>query len=257
MLQSDRVRVNGALERDAKRRLVPGDVVEIASKATPSLLPPELTVVYEDDHLIAVNKAAGLLTVSTAKERERTAQAFLNEYLRLKGFRDRIHVVHRLDRDTSGVMLFAKSFDVRQKLKDIFAAHDIDRVYHAIVERPMEHERGTFRSYLAEDDTFTVRSVASERKGKLAVTHYRVLRQGLRYAYLEVTLETGRKNQIRVHLSEHGHPVIGDERYGAQTSPIRRLGLHAHLIGFSHPVTGKKMTLTAPVPDSFRTLDLG
>ena len=258
MLQRDRVRVNGAVVKDAKRQLVKGDQLEIASRAMPSLLPPELNILFEDEHIVVVDKAAGLLTVATERERDATVQNYLNKYLyHSAGSRERIHVVHRLDRDTSGVLVFAKSFAIREKLKNTFAAHDIERVYHAIVEGTMEKSKGTFKSILVEDeDTYQVKSVEASEKGKLAVTHYKVLQAGKRYSYLEVTLETGRKNQIRVHLSEAGHPVVGDERYGATTNPLKRLGLHAHVLGFKHPMTRKAMRFTSPIPDAFRSLKL-
>lgn len=255
MMRADRVRVNGEIERDAKRQLVAGDVVDVGQKGSAHLLPRELSVLYEDDDLIVVNKAAGLLTVSTENEKEQTAQNWLNIYLKQKGYSSRIHVVHRLDRDTSGVLVFAKSFEIREALKLLFAAHDIERVYVAIVEGNVQADSGTFRSYLREnEDTFQVRSTTSQIHGKLAVTHYKVLERIGDYTLVEVTLETGRKNQIRVHFSEAGHPIVGDERYGAHADPIGRLGLHARLLGFVHPTTGKKMTFTSPVPDSFRTI---
>jgi 23S rRNA pseudouridine1911/1915/1917 synthase len=257
ILASDRVRVNGALQRNAKTALIAGDVVDVSGKAIPRLLPPELSILFEDDHLIVVDKADGLLTVATEKEKERTAQAFLNAYLKAKGRAgERIHVVHRIDRDTSGALVFAKSFPVREALKDTFAAHEIDRLYIAIVEGEMRDDKGTFESWLREDDTFTVRSVQSEVNAKHAVTHFETIKRGTRYSYLHVTLETGRKNQIRVHMSEAGHPIVGDERYGATTNPLKRLGLHAYKLGFKHPVTGQPVSFTSPVPDVFKSLEL-
>jgi tRNA pseudouridine32 synthase/23S rRNA pseudouridine746 synthase/23S rRNA pseudouridine1911/1915/1917 synthase len=255
MLRSDRVRVNSAVEHDAKRELVPGDVVDVGEKGSAHLLPRELSIVYEDEDLVVVNKAAGLLTVSTASEKDHTVQAWLNVYLKQKGIGSRIHVVHRLDRDTSGVLVFAKTFAVREKLKELFAAHDIERVYVAIVEGVLRSEEGSFRSHLIEDEeTYQVRSTLSTTKGKLAVTHYKTLKRNASYSMVEVTLETGRKNQIRVHFSEAGHPVAGDRRYGATSDPIGRVALHARLLGFRHPTSGKQMTFEAPLPDAFRKL---
>jgi 23S rRNA pseudouridine1911/1915/1917 synthase len=199
-------------------------------------------------------KSAGLLTVSTPNEKEETAQAILNDYLRSKRG-ERVHVVHRLDRDTSGVMLFAKSFPVREALKETFAAHDIERVYYAIVEGVPAQPAGTIQSHLHEDErTFDVRSVADPARGKLAITHYRTIETAGAHALLEVRLETGRKNQVRVHLFESGTPVVGDSRYGKPSDPLGRLGLHAAVLGFSHPSTGRSMRFTAPLPDSFRKL---
>lgn len=257
MLRFGRVRVNGEPEEDARRTLQPGDTVSVGAKSTSAFLPPELSIEYEDEHIIVVTKASGLLTVATPNEKDRTAQAYLNHYLKQKGYSTRIHVVHRLDRDTSGVLVWAKTMDARLGLKELFASHDIERMYVAIVEGRLESESGTFRSVLREDmDTYQVRSVNNPDRGKLAITHWRRVAAGDRYTVVEVTLETGRKNQIRVQFSEAGHPIVGDERYGAQTDPIRRLGLHAKVLGFAHPITGKKMRFEAPLPDSFRRLKL-
>lgn len=255
MLQSGRVRVNGAVEKSPRRQLASRDIVDVGPRAT-QLLPEVLSILHEDDDLIVVNKDVGLLTVATPYEREQTAQALLNGYLRSKRIVDRIHVVHRLDRDTSGVLVFARSYPVREALKEQFARHDIERVYVAIIEGAMPRPSGTIRSYLREDRDLTVRSVAASDGGKLAVTHYQTVERGSRYSRVEVRLETGRKNQIRAHLSEAGHPVVGDRRYGATSSPLGRLGLHAAVLGFVHPSTSRKMRFEAPLPDAFCRLKL-
>lgn len=255
MLQSGRVRVNGAVEKSPRRQLASRDVVDVGPRAT-QLLPEVLSILHEDDDLIVVNKDVGLLTVATPYEREQTAQALLNGYLRSKRIVDRIHVVHRLDRDTSGVLVFARSYPVREALKEQFARHDIERVYVAIIEGAMPQPSGTIRSYLREDRDLTVRSVPGSDGGKLAVTHYKTVERGSRYSRVEVRLETGRKNQIRAHLSEAGHPVVGDRRYGATSSPLGRLGLHAAVLGFVHPTTNRKLRFEAPLPEVFRKLRL-
>ena len=257
MLAAGRVRVNGAVEKNAKRGLRPGDVVDLAKKEHHALLPPDVALLYEDEHIIVVVKPSGLLTVSTESEKARTLQAALNGYLGAKGVKERIHVVHRLDRESSGVLVFAKTFEVREALKEKFAAHDIDRVYVAIVEGRIEPPEGTIRTHLREGKDLTVRSVDPKAfpDAKPAATHYRTIAAGRRYSTLEVTLETGRKNQIRAHLSERGHPIAGDERYGATSDPIGRLALHARLLGFSHTVSGRKMSFEAPVPDAFTALN--
>jgi len=253
MLQSGRIRVNGEIEKNAKRELERDDVIDIAQKETQLELPPGLTILHEDEDLIVVLKSHGLLTVATERERENTAQAYLNAYLREKG-EERIHVVHRLDRETSGVLVFAKNFETCEALKERFAAHEIDRLYVAIIEGAMQPAAGTIRSHLLERKDLRVQSVDAHPDAKLAVTHYRTIANSDPYSVLEVTLETGRKNQIRAQLSEAGHSVVGDQLYGSTTNPLGRLGLHAKLLGFQHPVTGKKMTFTAPLPKSFRDL---
>lgn len=245
MLQGDRVRVNGAPERDAKRMIGEGDRVEIASKS--ERLDPRVRIIFEDDDLIVIDKAAGLLTIANEQVLYETAEAFLNAY-------KPVQVVHRLDRDTSGVLVFAKNAYVRERLQELFAGHDIERVYVAIVHGKLKPPAGTFRSMLAEDRDLRVRSVESE--GKEAITHYRTIASGRQYSILEVTLETGRRNQIRVHLAEAGHPVLGDMMYGKRDDDFGRLALHAKVLGFVHPRTGKKVTFTAEMPREFKLQQL-
>jgi 23S rRNA pseudouridine1911/1915/1917 synthase len=253
MLQQGRVRVNSETEKDARRRLERGDVVDVGPKAVKSNLPPELAIEFEDDHVIVVVKANGLLTVATEREREATAQAYLNAYLKEKG-QGRIHVVHRLDRETSGVLVFAKNLAAREALKMQFAAHLADRMYVALIEGEIEPPSGTFRSNLLERRDLHMVSVAAHPDAKRAVTHYRTIESNRRFSLLEVTLETGRRNQIRVHLSEAGHPIVGDQFYGSTSNPIGRLGLHAKLLGFTHPSNGDRLSFVAPTPRSFREI---
>jgi RluA family pseudouridine synthase len=253
MLQARRVRVNGEAEIDARRQLSRGDEISVLSRAEAVSLPSTLTLLHEDDDVIVVIKANGLLTVATAREQENTAQALLNEYLRQKGGRS-IHVVHRLDRETSGVMIFAKNFRAREALKEEFAAHDIDRIYIAIIEGKMSPPAGTIESNLLERPSLRMESVKRHPEAKLAITHYKTVEVAGPYSMLEVTLETGRKNQIRAHLSEAGHPIVGDQFYGSTVNPLRRLGLHAQLLGFTHPSTGKRLRFAAPLPHAFRSL---
>jgi 23S rRNA pseudouridine1911/1915/1917 synthase len=256
MLQSDRVRVNGAPERDAKREIGPGDRVDVTSKPAHPL-DARVRIIFEDNDLIVIDKAAGLLTVATAEVLHETAEAFLNSYAGGTPDAPRVYHVHRLDRDTSGVLVFARNTYVRDRLQERFAAHDIDRVYVAIVYGKLKESSGTFRSYLAEDVTLRVRSVALPSQGKEAVTHYRTTASGKRYSILELTLETGRRNQIRVHLAEAGHPVLSDNMYGRGTDPaFPRLALHARELGFVHPRTGTKVSFTADVPRMFREWQL-
>jgi 23S rRNA pseudouridine1911/1915/1917 synthase len=253
ILQSGRVRVNGEVEKDAKRLLGGGETIDVVRKEVPRALPEGLALLHEDEAVLVVLKSQGLLTVATERERETTAQAYLNVYLREKG-EERVHVVHRLDRETSGVLVFAKTFAAREALKEQFAAHSVDRVYVAIVEGTLAPARGTFRSNLIERRDLRMQSVGAPPDAKHAVTHYRTIAEHGGFSMLEVTLETGRKNQIRTHFAESGHPVVGDRMYGSLVNPLGRLGLHAKLLGFDHPATGRRMTFTAPLPRSFRDL---
>lgn len=255
MLQADRIRVNGITERNAKRSIAPEDRVDVAPAA--SRLDPRVTILHEDADLIVIDKAADLLTVASPAERQETVVAFLNTYLRARRGEDRVHVVHRLDYDSSGALVFAKDADMQQRLQVLFAAHDIDRVYVAIIHGQLPEPAGTLRSYLAEDRSRRVRSMPNAREGKKAITHYRTVAAGRYYSMLEVTLETGRRNQIRVHLAEAGHPIVGDEMYGKnRQSPLGRLGLHARDLGFVHPRTKEKLKFTVPVPPTFHRLAL-
>jgi RluA family pseudouridine synthase len=254
MLQTGRVRVNGEVEKNAKRDLDPDDAVDVAEKAVHRNLPEGLTVLHEDSDVIVVFKAHGILTVPTERERDTTVQAYLNAYLGQQKGRERIQVVHRLDRETSGVLVFAKNAYAREQLKEQFAAHTTERLYVALVEGQMDPEEGTFRSYLREMRDLKMVSVDAHPDAKYAVTHYRTVETNGRYSMLEVQLETGRKNQIRAHLSEARHPVLGDRMYGSEVNPIGRLGLHAKLLGFDHPVTRKHLVFTAPVPKAFKDL---
>ena len=250
MLQSGRVRVNGQVEKNARRELDEGELVEVGQKSVQPALPPGLAILHEDDDVIVVLKSHGLLTVATERERETTAQAYLNAYLKEKGG-ERIHVVHRIDRETSGVLVFAKNFAAREALKEKFAAHDVERVYVAVIEGEMDPPRGTIRSHLRERKDLRMESVDAHPDAKLAVTHYRTIETNGRYSMLEIRLETGRKNQIRTHLAEAGHPVVGDRMYGSTVNPLGRLGLHAKILGFDHPVSTKRLVFTAPGPKSF------
>ncbi len=255
MLESDRVRVNGAVERNARRSLGPDDSVDVSSRL--DTLDPRIAILYQDDDLVVVDKAEGLLTVADASESRETAEALLNAFYKARPGESRVHVVQRLDRDTSGVLVFARNLDMRNRLQQLFAAHEIDRLYVAIVHGRLPEAAGTFRSFLAEDASLRVRSVANARDGKEAITHYRTVASGEHYSILEVTLETGRRNQIRVHLSEAGHPIVGDVMYGrGLADPLGRLALHARDLGFVHPRTKQRMSFTAAVPAEFERLRL-
>jgi RluA family pseudouridine synthase len=253
MLKSGRVRVNGELEKDARREIEADEAVDVTQKSAHRNLPPGIDVLFEDDHVIVILKANGILTVPTERERDTTVQVYLNTYLKGRT-EERIHVVHRLDRETSGVLVFAKHLAARETLKEQFAAHSVDRVYVAIIEGELEPRAGTYRSHLFERRDLRMVSVKPRPEAKLAITHYQTVEAKNGYSMLEIRLETGRKNQIRVHLSEAGHPIVGDQFYGSTVNPLDRLGLHAKILGFTHPSTGERMTFTAPVPKAFKEL---
>lgn len=207
-----------------------------------------MKVLFLDRDLIIVEKPAGLLSVKAAFEGEKTAHSILKEHF----FPKKIFVIHRLDQDTSGVMLFGLSERSFEPLKELFKEHSIDRIYTAVVEGDLQGE-GTWVNRLEEDAQYRVHVV--ERGGEEAITHYKVLKKGRKgYTLVAFQLETGKKNQIRVQSSYHGFPLAGDEKYGATTDPIKRLALHAATLGFEHPMTGQPISITSPHPTSFERL---
>ena len=244
--------MNGEPCSIAASKVAPGDVLEIGPRRTPARLPGGLAILFEDNDILIILKPVGLLTVATEDERERTAYFYLRQYLQQRDRRRRLFIVHRLDKYASGVLVFAKSERVKSILQGIFMRHDIQRKYWAIVEGTVEKAQGTIRSRLAEDKSFRMHSTADAKLGKSAVTHFRVLRHAGKCTALEVTLETGRKNQIRAHLSEMGHPIVGDRAYGSTQNPLGRLGLHAFLLGFRHPTTGEHLLFRTDPPPEFR-----
>jgi 23S rRNA pseudouridine1911/1915/1917 synthase len=258
MLAQGRVSVNGEIRRLAAHPLSPGDTIEIGGRTAPSPLPRGLEVLHEDDALLVIRKPTGLLTVATLHEKERTAYAYLRAYVKAREPRRRLYIVHRLDKFASGILVFAKSEPVQSALQEIFSRHDIERKYWAIVEGGVKQNQGTIRSRLAQDRSLRMHSTEDETRGKEAITHYRVLRRTADLSVLEVTLETGRKNQIRAHLSEMGHPIVGDRAYGCTRDPLKRMGLHAFRLGFRHPVTGEPVRFeTGPPPEFVRYLPAG
>lgn len=231
--------------------LRPGQVVQIdRSKHKMSFHSNDIDIVYEDPYLLVVDKRAGLLSMSN-NTRQETVQTVLNRYLEKGGGRNTSHLVHRLDRDTSGLMLYAKDVQTQQSFVQGWQELVTDRRYVALVSGEMENERGTIRSWLTEDKHFVTHSSLVDNGGKYAVTHYNVLAKSNGYSLVELELETGRKNQIRVHLAQLGYPIVGDRKYGSEDDSIKRLALHAYILCFQHPVTGKYLRFQTPVPLSF------
>ena len=214
-----------------------------------------LDIVYEDAYLIVVEKKPGLLSVSTEQQKERTACTILNEYLkRSAGRQNRVYVVHRLDRDTSGLMMFAKDEKTQHTLRDHWHQIVYDRRYVAVVAGETEKNAGTVHSWLT-DRVLYVHSSPVDDGGKESVTHYQTIKRANGYSLVELHLETGRKNQIRVHMQDLGHPVVGDGRYGIEDlNPLGRLALHAFKLCFYHPVTGEKLQFETPYPAEFKRL---
>lgn len=210
-----------------------------------------MTILYEDEDIIVINKEAGLLSIATEKEKRQTALRQLMEYVRKEDPENRVFVVHRLDKDTSGVMMFARSEGVKRKLQDNWKEMVKERTYVALVEGQLSQEKGYISSWLKESKTHVMYSSPTKNDGMHAITHYRVIQSNADYSLVELQLETGRKNQIRVHMQDLGHPVVGDKKYGSRQNAIGRLGLHAKVLSFDHPKTGQLMLFKADVPGSF------
>ena len=235
--------------------LQPGMVVERSKKSfSERFLPQELDIVYEDSHLFVVNKHDGLLSYSRTSK-DRTVITELNRYLEHRHESAHAHIVHRLDRDTSGLMVVSKSKEVSRKFEEDWKNRVYDRAYIAVAWGNITPDEGTITSWLT-DGQYCVLSSPTDNGGKKAVTHYRVVRKNARFSLVELRLDTGRRNQIRVHLREMQHPVVHDPMYGYKedTAPIRRLALHAYRLCFRHPITNKKMEFETPVPPAFLRL---
>ena len=243
--------VNNAITTHALTELQPGQTVQIdRSKQKMSFRSNDIGVVYEDPYLLVIDKRAGLLSMSN-NTRQQTVQTVLNRYLEKGGSRCTSHLVHRLDRDTSGLMIYAKDVKTQRSFIEGWQALVTDRRYVALAEGRFEKSTDTVKSWLTEDKHFITHSSPVNNGGKYAVTHYNVLRSTDNYSLVELELETGRKIQIRVHLADLGHPIVGDFKYGSSDERLGRLGLHAYALAFRHPVTGKFLRFETPIPDSF------
>jgi 23S rRNA pseudouridine1911/1915/1917 synthase len=235
--------------------LLPGQLVVINwGKVPEEIYYPGLKILFEDEYLIVIDKEAGLLSISTNKETEKTAYSILSDHVKRDGHRNKIFVVHRLDRETSGVMLFAKSKEVQQKLQERWSETIMERTYIAVTEGLFDKDEGTITNFLYESKALKMYSGSDPKIGQKAVTHYRVIMKNENYSMLEVNLETGRKNQIRVHMQDLGHSIIGDKKYGSIQNPIKRIGLHARIISFIHPGNGEALRFETEIPPKFLKL---
>ncbi len=224
------------------------------SRSGAKLLPKGLVIIYEDRDILVVDKPPGLLTIATDTEKSRTAYFILTDYVRRGCARskNRIFIVHRLDRETSGILIFAKSEDAKLRLQSQWK--DTKKKYLAVVHGKCEKRSETISTYLVENKAHAVYSTSDTTKGKLSHTAYEVLKQTKEFALLDVDLLTGRKNQIRVHLADIGHPVVGDQKYGKGKDAHKRLALHARSISFQHPFSGAQLTFETKVPLYFNKL---
>lgn len=257
MLAHRQVRVEGNVVTQATRVLLPGELVEVnLAREFSEFHHRRLRIVHEDDDIIVVNKGYGLLSMADDTNRKQeTAYSILRDYLKKKHPDNKLFIVHRLDRDTSGLMLFAKTLQAKEALQYNWNNMVLERKYVCVVEGTPETEEGAVRSYLLENSKHEVYSMPDDSKGgKLAVTRYRTLSSRKGFSLMECQLDTGRKNQIRVHMKQLGCPISGDKRYGGHTSPIHRMALHAQTLNFAHPVTRRLMQFSTPIPAPFLLL---
>lgn len=254
-LKHNQVMVGSTVTRQWDLELEPGMEVHVnTSREFQTFSNPRLKIVYEDDDIIVVNKGYGLLSMGTDRKSEGTAYWLLRDYVKRQNPRNKIFIVHRLDQQTSGLMVFARSQQAKEALQHNWNNMVLERKYIAVVEGRPDPAEGEVRSYLAENAAHEVYSVADPSQGKLALTRYRTLRSRGKYSLVELSLETGRKNQIRVHMKDLGTPISGDRRYGAGASPIHRLALHALTLRFVHPITRRDMNFTSSLPAGFSKL---
>lgn len=255
LLRDKQILVDGQVVTQYNHPLQPEQQVEVRWEK-----PPEeehyrgLSIVFEDDYLLVINKQEGLLSIATNKEKIHTAYSILSGHIKKQDPKNRLFIVHRLDRETSGLMLFAKSERIQNLLQESWSTTTKERTYLAVTEGPVERPQGVISSYLHESKALMVYSDQNPYNGQHAVTHYETLKSNAWYSLLKVSLETGRKNQVRVHLQDIGHPIVGDAKYGATIDPIGRLGLHAWVLAFAHPITGEQLRFETPIPTRFSGL---
>ena len=247
LLHNEKVFINGNMTTKYNYELNVGDVVEIREK-----IAKNIDIIYEDKDIIVINKPSGLLTVATEKEKNKTAYHLVMEYLKKKNKNNRIFVIHRLDKDTSGIIMFAKNERAKHLYQDNWNDIVKKRCYYAVIDGKMENKEGTIKSYLKENGNM-VYSV-KDRSGKLAITEYKVLKERKNISLLDINLKTGRKNQIRVHMKENKTPILGDLKYGEKSKLINRLALHAYKLELVNPVTKKLLTFEINMPNEFKTL---
>lgn len=250
-IKNKMVLVNGIVITNSSYIVKSGDMIEIfyTKRTIPNF---DLNILYEDDYLIAINKPSGLLSISNDKEKIVTAYRMVSDYVKTSGKNRFIFVVHRLDQDTSGILMFCKNEKIRDKMQDNWNTIVKKRGYVALVDGKI-NGNGTFRSFLMEDRNQFVYS-SKNGHGKEAITHYNVIKNNHDYSLVQVFIDTGRRNQIRVHFSESGHPIVGDKKYGCRTNPVKRLCLHANMLEFIHPVSKKMVSIKCDVPSEISGL---
>lgn len=256
LLSSHRVSIEGAPISQFNFPLYPGDHVLISKQPIKKKIRSNLPIIYENNDVIVINKPTKLLSVPSDNEKGSTAFRMVNDYLQQKDKHNRVFIVHRIDEDTSGVLMFVKNPLLAQKLtyKDNWNTLVKKRGYYAVCEGKFDQKEGTIKSYLRKNSQNMMYITKNIKDSQLAITHYKVIKENDQYSLLDVNIDTGRKNQIRVQLGSLGHYIIGDDKYGEPSNPLKRLGLHAYELDLINPLTNKLEKYKAPIPKEF--LDL-
>lgn len=255
IIAGQQVSVGGAPVTLFNFKLYPEDEVLVSyNKIKKHAAPHQLDIIYEDDDIIAINKPSGLLSIASDREKGHTAYRYVSDYLTAKDRNARIFVVHRLDEDTSGVLIFAKNFEVREAMQNHWNEIVTKRGYYAVVEGEGMPDSGRYEDYLAENSLHLVYVTKNKKEGKLCITNFKKMAEKNGLTLLDIDIETGRKNQIRVQLGHRGHHVIGDDKYGEPVNPINRLGLHAYELALTNPLNGKSYDFKTEMPNSMKSL---
>lgn len=256
LLSNHQVAVDGAPVSQYNLKLAKDDVVIVSKRRIAKRERSNLPIIFENNEFIVINKPSGLLSVASDTEKGRTAYRMVSDFVQQKDKHNRIYVVHRLDEDTSGVLMFAKNPEIRDELQKNWSEIVKSRRYYAVCEGKMEKKQDTLANYLKENslNLMYVTKNSKDKDAKKCITSYKVMRSNENYSLLDINIETGRKNQIRVQLGNIGHYIIGDDKYGEPTNPLKRLGLHAYELSFVHPVNGKLYKFNAPIPEEFNKL---
>lgn len=252
LLRDKQVLVDGQPIGQYNHILEVGNIVKIELSKPPEKISMHgLKIIFEDEYLIIIDKKEGMLSIATDKNKDSTAYSILSQHVKRYDPRNKIFVIHRLDRETSGIMMFAKSQEVQKLVQETWGPTTKERHYVAVVQGVIDPKNGTYSSYLVESKALIVHSTQNKNFGVFAETHYETIKANQYFSLLKLNLETGRKNQIRVHMQDLGHSIIGDVKYGATKNPIGRLALHALSLAFEHPITKELHKFESPIPTSF------
>lgn len=255
LLKNKQILVDGSAATQYNHPLSPGQRVAVRWERVPEEKQYRgITIIYEDSDLIVIDKHAGLLSIATNDEKQKTAYSMLSKHVKKARASNKIFIVHRIDRETSGLMMFAKREKVQQLLQESWHTIIKERTYIALTEGAVEKTEDVITSYLKESSALMVYSSQNPDYGYKAVTHYQTIKKNKNHSLLKVNLETGRKNQIRVHMKDIGHTIVGDKKYGSTINPIGRLGLHAWVLAFTHPISKKELRFENQIPRKFLRL---